>query len=122
MVEDLFQMFQHQGTWFSGYTLRITRDQGELQSRLLAYIAFCEDFHRKIAEGQEHDFDAFDSFEVIPNCASWTARLPNGPSVPMEGRMWFADGEVSWPHPETQPSAEAAAYDFWTQNAPNARP
>ena len=74
LVADLHRMFPHQGTWFSEYNLRITKDQGELQEQLLAYVSFCEDFNRGVAEGRDHDFDAFERFYPIPNCESWGAQ------------------------------------------------
>ncbi len=117
LVADLHRVFPHQGTWFAEYDLRITHDQGELQHRLLAYIEFCQAFHERIAEGKDHRFDEFDQFAPIPECSSWTARLPTDVSVPMEGRIWFADGQASWQHPEAQPSTEGAAYEFWSRNA-----
>jgi hypothetical protein len=117
LVADLHRMFPHQGTWFSEYDLRICRDEGDLQTQLLGYITFCEDFHRRIAEGRHHDFDEFERFSTIPNCESWSAKLPNGRLVPMEGRIWFADGDANWHHPETEPSSEAAANEFWVQNS-----
>lgn len=120
LVADLHRMHPHQGTWFSEYDLRITNAQGKLQDQLLAYIAFCEDFNCRIAEGQDHDFDAFERFSPIPNCESWRAQLSNGCIVPMEGQIWFADGEASWQHPESERSAEAAANEFWRRNAPSA--
>jgi hypothetical protein len=112
-------MFPHQGTWFSEYDLLISGDQGELQAQLLAYIAFCEDFHRRVAEGRDHDFDEFERFNTIPDCESWSARLPSGRLVPMDGRMWFADGDANWQHPKTGSPTEAAANEFWMQNAPH---
>jgi hypothetical protein len=118
-VADLHRLFPHQGTWIAEYDLRISNDQGELQDELLTYITFCKDFNRKIAEGMDHDFNAFDRFTPIPDCRSWSVRLPSGCCVPMEGRMWFADGEASWQHPETEPATEAAANQFWMQNAPS---
>jgi hypothetical protein len=118
LVADLHRMSPHQGTWFSEYQLRISSDQGELQNQLLAYITFCGDFHRRIAEGRDHNFDEFNRFTSIPDCKSWSASLPSGQTVPMEGRMWFTDGDVSWQHPQTEPSTEAAANEFWIQNAP----
>lgn len=121
LVADLHRMFPHQGTWFSEYDLRLANAQGELQDQLLAYVAFCEDFNRRIAEGRDHDFDEFERFSPIPNCESWRAQLPNGCIVPMEGRMWFADGNASWQHAETEPSTEVAANEFWGQNAPRTR-
>lgn len=118
LVADLHQLSPHQGTWFSKYTLRVTPGDGERQDQLLGYIAFCEDFHQRIGEGQDHDFDEFTKFGSIPGCESWSARLPTGRIVPMEGRMWFGDRCASWQHPESLPSAEAAACEFWMQNAP----
>lgn len=117
LVADLHRVFPHQGTWFAEYDLRILLGQGEIQDLILAYISFCEDFHQRIAQGQDHDFDEFDRFAPIPETRSWNARLPNGGSVPMEGRMWFADGQVIWQHPESEPSAEGAANEFWARNA-----
>lgn len=116
LVADLLQLSPHQGTWFSEYKLRITRNEGELQGQLLDYIAFCEDFHQRIGEGRDHDFDEFTKFGSIPDCESWNAKLPTGHIVPMEGRMWFGDHCASWQHPESVPSAEAAACRFWVQN------
>ena len=117
LVADLHQMSPHQGTWFSEYTLRLSRQEGELQGQLLDYIVFCEDFHRRIGEGKDHDFDEFTKFASIPDCHLWAAKLPTGNNVPMEGQMWFGDHCASWQHPETGHSAEAAACDFWVQNA-----
>jgi hypothetical protein len=119
LVADLHQMSPHQDTWFSDCDLRIRSHQGELQEKLLAYIAFCEEFNRRIGEGRDHDFNEFDRFASIPNCKSWSAKLPNGRLVPMEGRIWFADGGVNWQHPEAESSTEAAANEFWMQNAPD---
>jgi hypothetical protein len=115
LVADLHQVFPHQGTWFASYDLRIVRGEGALQDKLLTYIEFCEDFHRRIADGQDHDFEEFDRFAPISDTGSWNARLPTGDCVPMEGRMWFADGQASWQHPETEPSTERAANDFWAR-------
>ena len=119
LVADLREMFPHQGTWFADYDLRISPDQGDEQEQLLAFIALCEDFNRRIGEGQEHDFDEFDRFSTMSNCQSWRAELPNGCVVPMQGMIWFADGAVNWHHPEAESRAEASAYEFWRQNSPN---
>ena len=73
---------------------------------MLEYIAFCEDFHRRIADGEDHDFAEFDRFGPIADAGSWRVPRPDGGSMPMEGRMWFADGQASWQHPETAPSTE----------------
>ena len=120
LVADLRQVFPHQGTWFAEYDLKIAPGEGTLQDKLLTYIAFCEYFHRRIADGQDHDFEEFDRFAPISDTGSWNARLPTGGSVPMEGRMWFADGQASWQHPETEPSTEGAANEFWARIAQDA--
>jgi len=117
LVADLCDVCPHQGTWFGEYELRIPPGEGSLQNRLIAYIAFCEDFNRRVEEGSDHDFDEFTEFLPISDCSSWTARLRSGDSLPMEGRMWFADGGVSWQHPESEPSTELAANEFWARSA-----
>lgn len=117
LVADLYQMFPHQGTWFSDYNLRISKEHGELEDQLLAYIEFCKDFNRRIADGCEHDFEEFNQFAMSTDCDSWRAVLPNGQIVPMQGRLWFADDSVNWQHPETDSSSEAAANEFWTHAA-----
>ena len=117
LVADLHGVFPHQGTWFADYELRITLGEGELQNQLLTYIAFCEDFNNRIEGGSDHDFDEFNEFLPISDCRSWAARLPSGDTVPMEGRMWFADGGASWQHPESESSTELAANQFWARSA-----
>lgn len=115
LVADLHRAFPHQGTWFGEYDLRIAPGQSDVHDKLLGYIAFCEDFHRRIAEGQAYDYDEFAEFASIASCDSWTARMTSGVTVPMEGEMLFADGQASWQHPETAPSTEAAANEFWAR-------
>jgi hypothetical protein len=119
LVADLHQLFPHQGTWFAEYELKIAANRGPQEDQLLAYISFCEEFHRQIDEGRDHDFDEFERFTPVQNCESWVAKLPSGRFVPMEGIMWFADGGTTWRHPETKPSTEAAANEFWLANAPS---
>lgn len=114
MVAELHRMFPHQGTWFAEYELSIAPGQGMLQDKLLDYIGFCEDFHRRMANELDHDFEEFDNFEIDSD--SWVARLPSGVSIPIEGNMLFADGQSSWQHPGTRP--EEAANKFWECNAP----
>lgn len=116
-VAELHRAFPHQGTWSGEYDLRIAVGDGSLQDSILAYIAFCEDFNRRIAEGQDHDFDELEAYSGISDPGSWEVRLPTGVPVPMSGRMWFADGEAYWQHPETEPSTEAAANECWNRMA-----
>jgi hypothetical protein len=120
LVAELHQMFPHQGTWFARYELKIAPGEGTVQDQLLEYIAFCEDFHRRIRDGQEHDFAEFDRFGPISDTRSWTVPRTGGGSVAMEGRMWFADGQASWQHPETPPSTEGAANEHWVRIAEEA--
>lgn len=117
LVADLHHVFPHQGTWFGSYAAKIRRGEGALQDELLNYIAFCEDFHRRIGDGQDHDFDEFDRFGPIADAGKWKVPLPGGGFLPMEGRMWFLEGQASWQHPETEPSTEGAANKLWARVA-----
>lgn len=113
LVADLHQVFPHQGTWFATYELKIARGEGALQDRLLEYIAFTDDFNRRIAQGQDHDFEEFDRFGDIADADSWRVPRPDGGVMPMADRIWFVDGQVCWQHPETQPNTERAANELW---------
>src|SRR5262245_1232813 len=113
LVADLHEVFPHQGTWFAPYDLKISPGEGALQDRLLEYIAFSEDFDRRIAQEQYHEFAEFDRYGPIADTGSWRVPRPDGGALPMEGRMWFAGGQACWQHPETQPSTEAAANELW---------
>jgi hypothetical protein len=117
LVADLHEVFPHQGTWFALYELKIALGEGALQDRLLEYIAFTMNFNRRIAEGQDHDFDEFDRFGGIAKENSWKVPRPDGGVMPMEGRMWFVDGQASWQHPKTPPSTERAANELWASIA-----
>jgi len=117
LVAELHQVFPHQGTWFATYELKIAAGEGELQDRLLEYIAFSEDFVRRIGDGEEHDFAEFDRFGAIAETDSWRVPRPDVGSMPMEGRMSFLDGQASWQHPETKPSTEGAANELWARIA-----
>ena len=117
LVADLHQVFPHQGTWFAEYKLKIGRGEGTKQDQLLEYIAFCEDLHCRIANGQDHDIAEFDRFGRIADTGSWKVPLSDGGALPMEGRMWFAGGQASWQPPETEPSTEMAANRAWARIA-----
>jgi hypothetical protein len=117
LVADLHQVFPHQGTWFGAYELKIAPGERALQDRLLEYIAFTEDFNRRIAQGQDHDFAEFDGFGAIADAGSWRVPRPDGGTMPMAERMSFIDGQASWQHPETAPSTEGAANELWARIA-----
>jgi hypothetical protein len=117
LVADLHQVFPHQGTWFAPCEVKIALGEGALQDRLLEYIEFTHDFNRRIAEGQDYDFAEFDYFGDIAEAASWTVPRPDGGVMPMAEKMWFADGQAIWQHPETALSTEGAANEFWARIA-----
>lgn len=119
LVADLHDVFPHQGTWFAPYELKISPGEGAPKDRLLEYIAFTADFNRRIADGQDHDFDEFDRFGDIAEAGSWKVPLPDGTVMPMEGKMWFVDGQACWQHPQTLPSTEGAANELWARIAEN---
>lgn len=117
LVANLHDVFPHQGTWFAPYELKISPGDGVLQDRLLEYIAFTTDFNRRIAEGQDHDIDECNHFGDIAQAGAWKVPRPDGGVMPIEGRMWFVDGQASWQHPETPPSTERAANELWARVA-----
>ncbi|QEG00740.1 hypothetical protein Mal15_48120 [Stieleria maiorica] len=119
LVAQLSNAFPHQGTWFADFDLRI-RSRGDAHAtRILEYIAFCQDFNCRIANGDDHDFTEFDEFVDVSDCSRWHASLSGGLSIPMEGQLGFIDEQVSWQHPDTRPSTEMAANEYWAWVAAN---
>jgi hypothetical protein len=117
LVAELHQVFPHRGTWFASYELKIAPGEGVLRDRLLEYIAFCDDFDRRIAQGQDHSFAEFDRFDALADTGSWKVPRPDGGVMPMTERMWFVAGQACWQHPETAPSSEGAANELWARIA-----
>ncbi|MEZ6132414.1 MAG: hypothetical protein R3C59_27435 [Planctomycetaceae bacterium] len=117
LVAHLNNVFPHQGTWFADYVLSIDGRTDEHSRRILEYMSFCKDFNRRIASGDDHDFNEFDRFQDVSDCSHWRATLPNGLTIPMEGQLGFIDEQVTWQHPETQPSTEMAANELWARAA-----
>ncbi len=112
LIAKLHDVCPHQGTWFAKCELKIAQGEGILQDSLLDYMAFSEEFDRRIAQGEEHDFSEFERFGSIASASSWNVPLADGSLMPMAGRMWFIAGQACWQHPESHPSAEVAASDL----------
>ncbi len=119
MVANLSNAFPHQGTWFADYDLLIDGDANEHARRILEYITFCRNFNCGIANGDDLDFAEFVRFKDVSDCSLWRATLRNGLMIPMEGKLGFIDDQVTWQHPETQPSTEIAANEQWARAASN---
>jgi hypothetical protein len=117
LIAHLSNVFPHQGNWFADYDLSITGRSDEHARRILEYISFCKEFNCRIANGDDHDFDELELFHDVSDCSNWRATLADGLMVPMEGQLGFIDDQVTWQHPETPPSTEMAANEFWARAA-----
>jgi hypothetical protein len=110
MVARLTDVITHQGTWFAIYAVAI---EDANQERLREFINFCEEWHARLRDGKEPDADEFDAFADLVKSDRWHVLFENGADVIVAGAPVFADGEVSWNHPETAPSTEEAAHRLW---------
>ena len=119
LIAHLSNVFPHQGTWFADYELSIDGHDDEHARRILDYISFCKDFNCRIANGDDHDFNEFVRFQDVSDCSRWRATLANGLIIPMEGQLGFIDDQITWQHPETQPSSEMAANELLARAALN---
>ncbi len=122
LIAHLSNVFPHQGTWFADYDLSMDGRTDEHARRILEYISYCKDFNNRIANGDDRDFAEFDLFQDVSDCSRWCAKLANGLMIPMEGQLAFIDDQVTWQHPETQPSTEMAANELWARAASNMTP
>lgn len=115
LVADLRNVFPHQGTWFAEYRQIVAQDQGRLQSRLCEFIQFCEEWHQRLARGDDPDAKEFAPFADIIESDEWRVPCPDGTEMLPAGGPIFVQGEVSWNHPEAEPSREMAAWREWAR-------
>jgi hypothetical protein len=115
LVADLRNVFPHQGTWFAEYRQLVIPDQGPLQARLCAFIRFCEEWHERLARGDNPDPKEFDAFADVIESAAWRAPCPDGTELRPAGGPSFVQGEAGWNHPEAESSREMAAGREWTR-------
>jgi hypothetical protein len=116
LVAELNDLVPHQGTWFAHYR-QVVAPPGPAERRLCAFIAFCEDWHRRLERGDDPDREEFGPFNDVLESASWCVPCPDGTRLILDGGPVFAEGIVSWNHPESQPSRELAAGQVWSRLA-----
>ena len=115
LVADLLNVFPHQGTWFAEYRQVVTPEAGPVQARLCEFIRFCEEWHDRLACGQNPDAAEFDRFKDVIESPSWRVPCPDGTELTMPEGPIFVQGEASWNHPEAESSRELAAAQVWTR-------
>lgn len=115
LVAVVSDAFVHQGTWFGGYRQVVTRAQGAQAARLCDYIAFDEQFHRRMDEGENPDPSQYDQFRDVLYSGRWRARCPDGSELAIPEGPGFGSGQVCWHHPEGPPSRERAAWEVWSR-------
>ncbi len=106
LVADLLDAFPHQGTWFAQYRQVVTPEQGPLQARLCEFIRFCEAWHQRLKRGEDPDAKEFDQYADVIESPSWRVLCPDCSELGIAGAPYFAQTEVSWNHPEAEPSRE----------------
>jgi len=122
LVADLRSVFPHQGTWFAQYRQVVTPEQGLVQARLCEFIRFCEEWHDRLARGDNPDARDFDPFADVIESAAWRVPCPDGTELRMAEGPIFVQGEASWNHLEAQPSREIAAGRVWARLTGGRRP
>jgi hypothetical protein len=115
LVADLWNAFPHQGTWFAKYRQVVAPEEGRLQARLCEFIRFCEEWHERLARGDNPDAKEFDPFEDIIESEAWRVSCPDNTELGLAGGPIFVQGEASWNHPESVPSREMAAGREWAR-------
>jgi hypothetical protein len=115
LVADLRNAFPHQGTWFAQYRQVVAPGQGSVQARLCEFIRSCEEWHGRLDRGGNPSAREFDPFADVIESAAWRVVAPDGTELRMAGGPFFAQGEASWNHPESEPSREEAAERAWAR-------
>jgi hypothetical protein len=113
LVADLRNVIAHQGTWFGKYEQRVARQQGKLKIRVCDYISFCEKWHKRLKQGQNPDAKQFDEFKDVLNSGLWRIPFSDGTELKIPEGPIFVQREVSWNHPNNEPTRESSAYEYW---------
>lgn len=121
-VAELFDITPHQGTWFARYQQVVDPAEGALPARLDAFIRFCEEWHARLERDEDAEASEFDQFPELITTSAWRVPCPDGRELPMDGGPVFVEGEVSWNHPEVEPSREEAAHQLWLRLVSDAPP
>jgi hypothetical protein len=95
-IEDAFVSDE---TWYGTFHISLLKGSTDIECRLIEFITFCKEWHKRLSTGQKHDASEFDLFNDILHSGLWVA----APVTPSDGTIHkiyeapiFVDNEISW--------------------------
>jgi hypothetical protein len=97
VVGSVVEAFQSDDTWFGKFLPRPPpQSNSALHLRLLTFIAFCRDWHSRLASGLEPNATEFDSFRDILASGLWQAVGSDGAIRAIREAPVFIGADISW--------------------------
>jgi hypothetical protein len=96
LVGDIIDAFCDQATWFGSFQSRLDLGADILQMRLHDFIVFCEDWHKRLADGIGGDASEFDQFRDVLTSGLWFIHASDAAVSKIDQAPSFTGGELSW--------------------------
>jgi len=99
LVGRLADVFRSDGIWYATVDVAIREPVGELERKLIGYVAFCTDWNERQQGADPPDADEFDRYADVID-GGWTVHTGTVPPCVVEDPpVFFPGGEVSWREP-----------------------
>jgi hypothetical protein len=96
-VGSVVEAFQSDGTWFGKFfPTPAIPNVSATELRVRSFIAFCQDWHLRLASGIEPSVTEFDSFQDLTASGLWAFVASGGEIQAIAEAPVFVDAEVSW--------------------------
>ena len=97
VVGSVVEAFQSDDTWFGKFLPAPPLDnESALNLRILAFIAFCRDWHSRLGAGLEPNATEFESFRDILASGLWHAVGSDGAVHAIAEAPAFIGTDISW--------------------------
>jgi len=96
LVGDIAAPLLHQGTWFGDFRQVVATQDSTLAQRVCDFIAFCREWHARLATQASCEASEFDQFSDLVRSGLWFTRDADGVAARIEEAPVFTDGEISW--------------------------
>jgi hypothetical protein len=99
LVADIDDAFLSDDTWFGRYDVKIKKEDGQLESRILEFIEFSRDWNQQTASSPSNppEVTEFDRFSDLISNRLWTVVSEDGERLSVANAPLFMSAtELSW--------------------------
>jgi hypothetical protein len=118
VVGEIIDPFCDQDTWFGSFRPTVVIPGNLNEQRLGEFVAFCEQWHDRLASGEVGDASDFDRFGDVILPGKWRTEDPDGIIRAIHKAPVFCSGEVTWHYlpGQSEPGGERLPPDEREEN------